>query len=395
MTEWPPWRFLAQLVARRPVFWSLNVTSIILLSVLETGPGLIARSFFDWLAAGDAEWQTLWWLLALLGGLALARVTFMVGCQATNMPFMLQNAALLQRNMLGSTLELPGAAGLPHSSGEAISRFRDDVDDTTILPIGFNDMLAWAAFAAVGFAIMLSISPLITLVVVVPLLVLVSVINAARTRIETYRRDVRAATGEVTAFLAEVFAATSTITASAAEERTIQRFRALNRIRLEAMVRDRVFDQVLQSISRNVSNLGTGVILLLVADSIGASSFTLGDFAIFVFYLGWVGEFTNQFGIVMALYRRSAVSFSRMSELLGGAHPSRLVLHLPARPGRFVPPNEPLKLLRIDGLTYLYPDSRRGIRNVSLSVARGECVVVTGRVWQNDVATHRDRSAPT
>jgi ATP-binding cassette subfamily B protein len=376
------WGFLSRLIAFRPWLWTINLGSISLLIVLETVPGLLARSFFDWLGAGARDWQPLWWVLALLAATAIGRIMFLVGCQLTNAPFIYMNAALLQKNMLGRTLELPGAAALSSSSGEAISRYRDDVDEATLFLIPFNDMVAFVAFALVGLAVMLSISPTITLGVFVPLAVLVGIVQAARTRIEAYRHASRTATGNVTGFLAELFAAAPAVQAAAADERVVDRFRLLNDVRMAATIRDRVFDQLLVSVSRNATNFGTGLILLLVARSMQAGSFSVGDFALFVFYLGWIGEFTNLFGQMLAMYSRVGVSVGRMTAVLRGAAPARLVQH--GSITSVVTPSgaeaDALRVLTLHGLSYRHPSSARGIEDVTLSVARDECVVVTGRI---------------
>src|SRR5216683_2124496 len=191
---WPAWRFLRRMIAFRAWLWGPNALSIVLLIMLETVPGLLARQFFDWLGAGATSLEPFWWLLALLAAATTGRVAFLVGCQFTNAPFMYTSAALLQHNMLRRLLQLPGAAALPHSSGEALSRFRDDVDETSLFLIPFNDLIAWALFALVGLAVMISVNPTITVGVFLPLVAVSALVHAGRTRIESYRRAVRFAT---------------------------------------------------------------------------------------------------------------------------------------------------------------------------------------------------------
>jgi ATP-binding cassette, subfamily B, bacterial len=145
-----------------------------------------------------------------------------------------------------------------------------------------------------------------------------------------------------------------------------------------------LLDQVLQSISRNISNIGTGVILLLASHSMAAGSFSVGDFALFVFYLGWVGEFTALFGSMLAKYRQAGVSFGRMVELMQGSAPPSLVEHRPIfrlptqADGRHARP--PFERLEVVDLTYLHPGSGRGVRHISFQLERGERVMITGRV---------------
>ena len=381
-TAWPTWRYFARLIVFRPWLWGPNLVSIALVIGLETVPGLVSRAFFDWLNAGAGQLQPFVWMMALLLLSSLGRITFLFGCQFTNAPFIYTGTALLQHNMLRRLLELPAAVALPHTAGEALSRFRDDTEETGVFLIPFNDLIAFSIFATVGLAIMLSINVALTLGVFVPLVVLSFVLHATRVRIEAYRRAVRTATAEVTSHLADMFGAAQTIQLANAERGVIERFRELNRTRLHTAIRDRLLDQILQSISRNMSNIGTGVVLLLASRGMSAGTFTVGDFALFVFYLGWVGECTALFGGVLAKYRQAGVSFGRMVELLQGLPAPALVAHRPVFEPALSPPARaggPLHVLEVVDLTYVYSSSGRGIRHGSFHVERGERVVITGR----------------
>jgi ATP-binding cassette, subfamily B, bacterial len=383
-TTWPTWRYFARLIAFRPWLWGPNLLSIVLLIGLETVPGLVSRAFFDWLNGGMGELQPFMWMVVLLMLSTLGRVTFLFGCQFTNAPFMYTGTALLQHNMFRRLLELPAAVALQHTAGEALSRFRDDTEETGIFLIPFNDVIAWSLFAVVGLAILISVSVTLTVGVFVPLVVLSFVLHALRVRIESYRRAVRAATADVTSHLGDAFGAAQTIQLANAERGVVERFRALNRVRLDTAIRDRLLDQLLQSISRNMSNIGTGVILLLASRSMAAGSFSVGDFALFVFYMGWVGEFTALFGSTLAKYRQAGVSFRRMVELMQGSAPPRLVEHRPIfrspTGSDTVRSHPPFERLEVVDLTYLHPGSGRGVRHIIFHVKRGERVMITGRV---------------
>jgi ATP-binding cassette subfamily B protein len=382
--SWPTWRYFARLIAFRPWLWGPNLASIVLLIGLETVPALVSRAFFDWLSAGAGELQPFLWMLVLLLLSTLGRITFLFGCQFTNSLFMYSGIALLQHNMLRRLFDLPAAIALPHTAGEALSRFRDDAEESGVFLIPFNDVVAWLLFAAVGLAIMLSVSVALTLGVFVPLVVLSFVLQTMRERIEMYRRALRGATAEVTSYLADVFGAAQTLQLANAEAGVISRIRELNRTRLHTAIRDRLLDQILQSISRNLSNIGTGVILVLAGRGMAEGSFSVGDFALFVFYLGWVGEFTALFGSMLAKYRQAGVSFGRMLELMQGSPPPALVqhrpiFHLPVRSDASAA-LAPFQMLEVDNLTYVHPSSGRGIRGVSFRLQRGERVMITGRI---------------
>jgi ATP-binding cassette subfamily B protein len=380
-------RFLWRLVWFRPLFFWINSAAITTLLIIETVPGLVARDFFNKLAATHGNLD-LWWYVALLVMAALGRIVCLVGCQLTNIPFMISTGALLQKNMFRRILDLPAARALPASTGEAISRFRDDVDGIGDVMITFNDLTATLVFTIIGLVVMFSINPLITLAVVVPLVLVVGVVNLASRRIEVYRKASREATGAVTGFLGEVFGAVQAVQIAGADEQVAGYFRKLNEARLNVTVRDRTFDQMLESIFWNTVNVCTGLILLFAGPALAGGTFTIGDFALFVYYLGIISDFTGLFGIVLARYKQAGVYFGRMARLLGGAPAPSLVAYspvylsgpLPALPGLPARQADPLRTLEVRDLTYHYADGGRGIAGIDLRLERGSFTVITGRI---------------
>jgi ATP-binding cassette subfamily B protein/ATP-binding cassette subfamily C protein len=102
----------------------------------------------------------------------------------------------------------------------------------------------------------------------------------------------------------------------------LEHFRLLNEQRRQIMVRDQLLSAILGSVFQNMVSIGTGLILLLASQSMqgGVGTFTVGDFALFVYELSFVTFFLNFFGVFMRLYKQTEVSFERMESLLSGAH---------------------------------------------------------------------------
>ena len=310
------------------------------------------------------------------------------GITRTNIPFTLHTETLLQKNMLSRILERPGARALPESPGQAISRFRGDVHELSLFALWFNDLFGNGLFALVALLIMFSVDPTLTLVAISPLVIIVAVTNGATRRIQTYRQATRKASGIVTGFIAESFGAIQAIKVAGAEERVIDHFDQINENRRKAALKDRLFSELLRSIFRNSGDLGTGVILLLAAQTLQAGEFTVGDFALFVSYLSFVTDFVGFAGFMLARYKQAGVSVSRMVRLLQGAPPERLVEPgpiyldepLPAIPHIAKNLEDRLEVLEVKGLTYRHPDSGRGIENINLRLERGAFTVITGRI---------------
>jgi ATP-binding cassette, subfamily B, bacterial len=382
------WRYLLYLLSYRPWHYGLNLLSIVAVLLLGIVPGLIARAYFDLLSGAAPVMFGVWELAAFLVMASLGTFLGSFGCGFTNIPFMYEVGGLLRTNLLGRVLARPGAQALPHSPGEAVSYFRDDVEEIVGSFMWFNDLIAFALFSVVGILIMLSIDAFITLTVFVPLVVVVALANAVGQRVTANRKASREATGRVTGFLGEVLGASQAVQVAGAEDNVVEHFRALSEQRRVTGVRDRLFTELMGSIFQNTVNLGTGLILILAGQSLRAGTFTVGDFALFVYFLGYITEFTGYSGAFVAHYRQMGVSFGRMVEMMQGAPAAELVKHrpvfmrgrLPEVEFRRKTPGDRLDVLDVRGLTYRYPQSGRGIEGIDLTIRRGAFVVITGRI---------------
>lgn len=383
------WFFLWQIIRYRPglylVFGSLE---ILFFAVFPQIAGFIMRAFFDSLTGAAQAGLGPYALAALLVGNALGRAVATFGDVAVYFNFRYTVEALLRKNLFEHILDRPGAQAVPSSPGEAISRFREDVQEVAFFMAELFTLVAFGLFAVGALFIMAGTSVRVTLLLFVPIATIVMIANLAMSGVQKYRAASRAATGRVTGFIGEIFGAVQAIQVNTAEGRVIRRFDQLNEDRRKTTLKDRLFNEVLDSLFRNTANIGTGIILLLVGQSMQAGTFTIGDLAIFVYYLAIVTDYTAGIGTKFAWYRQVGVSLERMTALLQGVPPETLVKHspiymhgeLPEVP--FVRKTSEHRLERLDvlGLTYLYPDTQKGIRDASFCMKRGSFTVITGRI---------------
>ncbi len=384
------WRLLLRLIRYRPRLYLLNALLALLAWTLFLVPGILTQKIFDTLSTPSAVNLGVTNLLALLLVAQAARMFVNVVNLVVDTTFTETATALLRRNLLAHILNQPGAQTVPGSTGEAVTYLREDVDETAAF-IGVTqllDILGAVIFATVALVMMLRINAAITLLVFLPLAFVVIAAQVATTRLETYRRAGRAATGRVTGLLGEMFGAVQAVQVAGATAPVVAHLRRLNTDRRTAIIRDRVFSEGVNAVVFNAVNLGTGLILLLGARSMQAGSFTVGDFALFIYFLTWVSQLTRRFGSALALYKQVGVSISRLLDLLPGAPPTTLVRHGPvyldgpapalAAPGETE--RKPLRELRVAGLTYRYPGSARGVMEVSFVAPHGSFTVITGRI---------------
>jgi ATP-binding cassette subfamily B protein len=379
---------ILKMVRYRLDLWLANWLAMMITMLFYQIPGLAIREFFN-LISGNAQFGlNLWTIIALLFCAEIASILGVYGLVTTNVPFFQNTMTLLRKNLLRHILRRPGASALPDSPGEAISRFRGDVFEIPLFGLWLNDIMGSIAFNAIALFVMVRISPVYTGLALLPLLVAGVIAALSTKRIDEYRRASSRATGIITGFIGEFFGAVQAVKVATAEDGVIARFNELNNERKVLALRDRLFNEILNSIFHNAASLATGVILILAGQAMQAGRFTVGDFALFVYYLDFLSDMTAFSGLLIARYRQIGISVERMQRLMEGAPADALVEFSPVYlNGKFPAVTYPMKedanhLNRLEArdITYRFPASENGIQGVNLSLERGSFTVVTGRI---------------
>jgi ATP-binding cassette subfamily B protein len=389
----PPWRYMVKLAAYSPwLYFASALFASVIWYVLSLAPALVVRRIFDAISGAAPAGVNLWTLFALLVAIALTgMMTFIAASGFENTLHHVINT-LLRRNLLAHILRQPGARALPSSTGEAIARLRDDVEALPHFLSWTFDPLGQGLVVVLATTILARINVWYTLAVVAPILITVIAVNVAARRIQHYRRQNQEAIGAVTDLVGEIFGAVQTIKVAGTEAHVVDFFRRVNDARRSAALRDLLLSQLLNTLSTNASSISVGVLLVAIAASARAGNeqqtLTVGDFALFVSYINWLGIVTSMFGNYLRLYRQTGVSLQRLLELMTGAPAFALVRHeplylwgrLPELPFVAKTAAHRLDVVRATGLGYTYPDSQGGIKDIDLVLPRGTITVVTGRV---------------
>ncbi len=352
------WPFNWQLIAYRPWPYAVFCLFHILFFVLQVIPGLIEKSIFDTITGAAPATLSIWGLIALYASVELWRQATTFGEIWGDVTFRYTTGALLRRNLFASILRRPGAQAMPISPGDAISRFRDDVGETSDFPLWLPDMFGQTAASLIAIVIMARINLTITLKM-------------------SYH-----------IFLGEVFGATQAVKVANAEKDVIGHFRKLNDTRRKVMLRDRLFNELLHSIFDNAATFGIGVTLLLAGQAMANKTFTVGDFALFIYYLWFTTQLPSQWGLFIGDYKQQEVSIERMSDMITDEPLQVLVEHGPVYERGKLPElahikkaaRHHLETLDARGLSFRYPGVTAGIEDINLRLKRGSFTVVTGRI---------------
>ncbi len=386
---------LWRMITYRPGLYTWDILAWITIFMAELGAGYIAKLFFDWVTDSGPAGFTLWSIIALVVAGGVVRILTILAGALLDIRHRYTMGSLLHRNLLGSILSRPGAESLNRSTGETLNTLRDDtmvIEDTISWLI---DQVGFTVYAGVALAILLAIDARVTAVVVLPLLVVIVAARLVAKHIQRFRRASREATERVTGAIGEAMEGVQTIQLARAEKHVLGHIRELNKERLHATVRDRLLSQSFHSFFWNAATLCKGLIMLAAASSLRAGTFTVGDFALFVIYVGVLAEFVAVIGDFMMHLKQGAVSFERMAELAVDA--ASVVAHEPIHLHGPLPevrtpqrmPSDRLERLVVDGLGYAWPStngnavngqSRFALRDIGFEIERGEFVVVTGRI---------------
>lgn len=369
--------------------WLLIFTSF-LWAVIHALPvliGVFMKGVFDALSAGGEAGTSAWTFLVLLISMDMVRLLTMGAGTWYWSRYWIETVLLLRRNLLRYLLCAPGSRRLPDSPGEAVSRFRDDVEDVAELVENWVDFWGLAIYAVVALIIMARIDWMLTVLVCLPLLASLGLTQALRPHIRSVRRRYRQTTGRVTDFIGEMYRAVQAVKVAGRENAMIDHFVTLNAQRRKAALKDSLLTEVFKSVTDNMVNIAIGLILLFAASKLRAGSFTVGDFALFVAYMPRLTGTITFVGAMFVQHKRVGVSFERFARLLQDAPLETVVaptdLHLfddmpvfKDEPARV----DTLQVLTVKNLSYQYPDGEQGIEDVSLSIPRGSFTVITGRV---------------
>ncbi|HVX47496.1 MAG TPA: ABC transporter ATP-binding protein [Mycobacteriales bacterium] len=385
-----PARFVARLAWITPARYVWGSLLWAVVTVLPLGSGLVLQQVFDRISGGRiADLSEPLWLCAAFVGVELVRGIWQIAAHVYGDYWWNAGVTVLRSNVLRSLLTArgPAASRLPHSPGEAISRLRDDADDLTGITDATVPLFGATLFGIGAVVVMALIDPLITLVLVLPMIAVGVASRAMGSRIRRLHRRARAQAAAVTAHLGDVFGAVLAIKTAGAEDAALQRLRSYNRRRRDVAIKDRLATDLLDTTTAASVEISIGLVLLLAAPAMRRGDFTVGDLALFTSYVSWLTLLPTVIGEMVYRLPQAEVAIGRLARLLAEHEsaedlPRNHGLWLKHDPPPLVPhrPVDPLQVLEARGLTVRYGERGAGVRDVDLVLPRGSFTVITGAV---------------
>ncbi len=386
-------RFAWRILKADPWTWTISLSLWVAFFTMPLPAGLALRAILDQLPEGDGAPLPL--LIAILAGFEIGRwiVLFPAIIQWHGSWVFWHTVPRV--NALRSLVSDPGPATgrLPGSSGEAVSRFRDDARDVAQVLDVWLDLIAAGLTTVAGVIVLYLISPVAAMAIVGPILLVLGIGHLLAARLRAWRWAEREATASVTSFIGDAFGAIATVKVSAAEPAILERFARLGSTRAESAQADQVGTQLAQTLGGITANAGLGLALVLIAPAMSNGELSIGDIGLFTTYATAVSSLPRITARWSALQRQGDVSAARLGRLMPDHDPDQasvsVTTWLRTGPPAFetVTPPAPaartgadrLEDLRVRGLQ-VHLDDTDQLGGVDLDVPRGQFVVITGPV---------------
>ncbi|HEX5946506.1 MAG TPA: hypothetical protein VFY82_09525, partial [Acidimicrobiales bacterium] len=200
-------RVALRLVRNEPVAYAATWFGWVVFFSVPLATGLLVKVVLDRVA--DDTTTGVWALLAAIVGIEAVRWAWLVVIAVQWHGCWVGWQTVPRVNLLRSLAEEPGpAAGrLPGAPGEAVSRFRDDVEDVAMVLDVWLDLSGALVSSVVALVVLVSIDPAAALAVAVPVVLAMAGTSYLGPRLRVWRREAREATARVTGFIGDTFGA--------------------------------------------------------------------------------------------------------------------------------------------------------------------------------------------
>lgn len=361
-------RFLAHAVSQVKGLYLVVAMTWTVIYGLPLVIGLAVSRLID--RAGDGRVDsTTWWLLTLAVVLMVVRAVVLWGGLQLTFVLIFKTSAWLKMRVLRGLLSRPAARDKAVSNGETINRLRDDTEEIGGLLEWTTDVFYRSLLLVVAVTVLASTD----LVMTIPLIVLLGGLFVSvylKNQVATLQTQIRVEQGRIGGDITDTLTGIRDLRLSGAITGRMARLEQSFAGRRRLQQRHQVFVDLLADLFQNLIMIGIALVLVTAAFRISAGDFTIGELVLFITYSSWLGQQMSFYGKVFARYQGGKVSYQRLAETSSG------VEHVPATDA----PVEPLRELRVSGLTRTAANGGPASEPIDFTVRPGELVAIVGAI---------------
>ncbi len=256
--------------------------------------------------------------------------------------------------------------------GELLSMTSTDIDKISeILVIGFNQFMLAFFDLICGVAIMLYISPMLTLIVLVVLAVsLTSTYFISRTNQKAFNKNL-ATLAEYNAVSEELYSGAMLIKAFNTQEASEEKIRAANEKQYKAHLKAQFMNYVIYPVIRIINQAAFIISALIGAMMVIQGKMTLGVVQAYLQYVSQVSEPVTQFSFVVNYLQAALAAVERVYEVLDAEEETED----PAEPAVLESPRGEIEFRHV---SFGYLPGKTLMKDVSFIAKANQTIAVVG-----------------
>lgn len=204
-----------------------------------------------------------------------------------------------------------------HTSGDILSRVTNDIDTIAQSLNQSMSQVITSSVTVVGiFIMMLTISPIMTLIAVGVLPISMILIGFVMKHSQKYFARQQAALGDVNGHIEEMYGGHNVVKAFNGEAASVEQFNKYNDSLYESAWKSQFFSGLMHPIIGFVGNVGYVAVCLLGGVLAGGGTITIGDIQAFITYVRQFNQPIAQLAQTMNMLQSTAAAAERVFEFL-------------------------------------------------------------------------------
>lgn len=293
---------------------------------------------------------------------------------------------LLRNNIMKLIYKQDNIKNVAGKSEKVFEILDDDVPTCAFPAELLSEVIGYVVYSLIAIASLLIVNWRVTIYIFIPITIAIMIIKNASNKIKKNRKVNREIHDNVSQSISDIANLVQTIKLSHAHEGILKHYEKLNVKRLGIMLKETLFESSIQTIIGGTVHIGTAIMMFIVAKSMINGNFLIGDFSMFVWYLGTFASCVDRIMELVSETKQAEVSYDRITELVGEENKDMLTkdcnLKVFKESEKFeyeCMERTPLKELNIKNLSYCH-DDRSGIYDINLTLKPGEIIVIAGGV---------------
>lgn len=311
-------RMASYLVCDRALLIVVGVLIVVGIAANLTGSYMLRPIINRYIIPGD--YPGLVRILLLLGAI------YIIGAAAVFVEYRLLNkigqrtVARMRADLFSKMEHLPVKYFDTHQHGDLMSRYTNDIDRISdALTDSLSDMLSSALTVAGIFALMLFISPLLTLVTVVTVPVMFLSAKGIVKRSRRYFKSQQEVLGDVNGYIEEMISGEKVIKVFGHEAKVEQDFEVLNTDLNEKSSKAQFYSGLMMPVMQNLSTLNYVLITIVGALLAIYRGFDVGGLAAFLQYSRQFGRPINELASLYNSIQAALAGAERIFEVIDQA----------------------------------------------------------------------------